>query len=340
MKNDEYVSSLSPCRCRRAWLLRHRGNAIWLVLFAWFFLVGANAQESHTGYHFLRLPVGSHAGALGGDNVSIPDDDPSLLFNNPALLGNIGGTSVNLNFMNYMEGCNTASAAFAKPMGQKGTIGVMGQFMSYGTMREMNAEGVQIGEFSAKDIAIGGSFAYQLGRRVVGGITAKVINSYIGQYSSLAVGVDLGLNYYDMEREWSLSAVVKNLGGELDAYDDVYTRLPVDVQLGITKRLIGSPLRLSATLVDMNHLDQKFVNHVIVGTDLMLGTQFYVAVGYNFRRAREMEIVTVDEDLTGSHGAGLSVGGGLRLERFQLGVAYGKYHVSSHSLMVNLSLNL
>ena len=116
--------------------------------------------------------------------------------------------------------------------------------------------------------------------------------------------------------------------------------MPIDVQLGITKRLIGSPLRLSATLIDMNHLDQKFINHLVVGADLLLGTQFYVAAGYNFRRAREMEIVTNEEDLTGSHGAGLSLGGGLQLDRFQLGVTYGKYHVSSHSLMVSLSLSL
>ena len=36
------------------------------------------------------------------------------------------------------------------------------------------------------------------------------------------------------------------------------------------------------------------------------------------------------------HGAGFSVGGGINLERFHLNVAYGKYHVSSSSLMLNV----
>ena len=315
-------------------------NVIFSLLLAMLLTVAANAQESQTGYQFLRLPVGAHAGALGGDNVSIADDDPSLVFNNPALLANLGGTAVNLNFMNYMEGCNTASASFSKPLGQKGTLAVMGQFMSYGKMTETSAENVVLGEFSAKDIMLGGAFAYQLGNRIVGGITAKFVNSYIGQYSALAVGVDLGLNYYDPEREWSVSAVVKNLGGELDAYDDEYTRLPVDIQVGATKRLVGSPLRLSATLVDLNHLDYKFINHLVVGADLLIGQQFWLGAGYNFRRANEMTIVPTTEDKGSAHGAGLSVGGGLQLERFSQGVAYGKYHVSSHSLMVNLSLNL
>ena len=46
----------------------------------------ATAQESQTEYNFLRLPVSAHAAALGGDNVSIIEDDPSLTFSNPALL--------------------------------------------------------------------------------------------------------------------------------------------------------------------------------------------------------------------------------------------------------------
>ncbi|MCR4852514.1 MAG: type IX secretion system protein PorQ [Prevotella sp.] len=315
-------------------------NVIFSLLLATLSMVCVQAQDNQSGYQFLRLPVGAHAGALGGDNISITDDDASLAFNNPALMANLTGTAINLNFMNYMEGCNTASAAFSKPLGQKGTLGIMGQFMSYGKMTETSAENVVLGEFSAKDIAISGAFAYQLGQRVVGGITAKFINSYIGQYSSLAVGIDLGINYYDTEREWSLSAVVKNLGGELDAYDEEYTRMPIDVQVGVSKRLVGSPLRLSATLVDLNHLDYKFVNHLVVGADVFLGNQFYVAAGYNFRRANEMDIVAENEDKGSSHGAGLSLGAGVQLERFQLGVAYGKYHVSSHSLMVNLSMAL
>mgnify|MGYP000500196009 FL=1 len=52
-------------------------------------------------------------------------------------------------------------------------------------------------------------FSYILTDKLVGGITAKFINSYIGDYSSLAVGIDLGLNYYDPDREWSVSLVAR-----------------------------------------------------------------------------------------------------------------------------------
>ena len=298
------------------------------------------AQDSQTGYNFLRLPVSAHAAALGSDNISIIEDDPSLMFHNPALLSSVSDKSLNLNYMNYMEGANAASASFSKIVKEKATIGVMAQFLDYGKMKEVDEHNVQTGEFSAKDIAIAGALSYQLGTNIVGGITARLITSYIGDYNAFAMGVDLGVNYYDPEKEWSVSATVKNLGGELDAFEEEYNKLPLDLQIGASKRLIGSPLRLSATLVDMNRLNKKFIHHLVAGADIILSPQIYLAVGYNFRRASEMEIVSNDEERGSSHGAGLSLGGGVQLDRFKLNVAYGKYHVSSHSLLVNVSYSL
>lgn len=298
------------------------------------------AQDSQTGYNFLRLPVSAHAAALGSDNISIIEDDPSLMFHNPALLSSVNDKSLNLNYMNYMEGANAASASFSKIVKEKATIGVMAQFLDYGKMKEVDEHNVQTGEFSAKDIAIAGALSYQLGTNIVGGITARLITSYIGDYNAFAMGVDLGVNYYDPEKEWSVSAAVKNLGGELDAFEEEYNKLPLDLQIGASKRLIGSPLRLSATLVDMNHLNKKFIHHLVAGADIILSPQIYVAIGYNFRRASEMKIVSNDEERGSSHGAGLSLGGGVQLDRFKLNVAYGKYHVSSHSLLVNVSYSL
>ena len=44
------------------------------------FAVVIRAQESQTEYNFLRLPVSAHAAALGGENITIIEDDPSLMF--------------------------------------------------------------------------------------------------------------------------------------------------------------------------------------------------------------------------------------------------------------------
>ena len=66
------------------------------------------AQESQTEYNFLRLPVSAHAAALGGDNISITDDDEALIFNNPALLTSVSDKTISLHYMNYMSVLITA----------------------------------------------------------------------------------------------------------------------------------------------------------------------------------------------------------------------------------------
>lgn len=298
----------------------------------------ARAQDSRTGYNFLKLPVSAHAAALGGDNISIIEDDESMIFNNPALLSSVSDKTINLNYMNYMSGANTASAAFNRIIKERASVAASAQFIDYGKMKEVDENNVQTGEFSAKDISIAGYFSYMLTDRIAGGITAKFVTSYIGDYNSIAMGVDLGLNYYDPDKEWSVSLVAKNLGGQLKAYDDQYDRMPIDVQLGASKRFAHMPFRISATLVDLNHLDYKFINHLVAGADIIISPTIWVGIGYNFRRANEMKITETDG--SSSHGAGLSFGAGINLERFKLNLAYGKYHVSSSSILINLAYSL
>ncbi len=301
--------------------------------------ITSSAQESQTEYNFLRLPASAHAAALGGDNITIVEDDPSLAFGNPALLSSVSDKSIGLNFMTYMEGANTASASFNRVVKEKASWAVMAQYMDYGKMKEVDENNVQTGEFSAKDIAIAGAFSYLLTDRIAGGITAKFIASYIGNYNSTAVGVDLGINYYDPDKEWSVSLVAKNLGGQLSAYNEEYEKMPIDVQAGVSKKFAALPFRVSVTFVDLNHWDSKFINHVTAGVDIILSQQIYVAAGYNFRRAEEMKLQQGQEDES-SHGAGLSFGAGLQLERFKLHVAYGKYHVSSSSISISATYSL
>lgn len=312
---------------------------IFLALLLSLLITNALAQESQTEYNFLRLPASAHAAALGGDNITIIENDASLIFNNPALLTSVDDKTITLNYMNYMEGANTASAIFNRVIKERTSVAVSAQYMDYGKMKEVDENNVQTGEFSAKDIALAGYFSYLLTDRLAGGITAKFITSYIGNYHSIAMGVDLGLNYYDPDREWSLSLVAKNLGGQLKAYDEEYEKMPIDVQAGFSKRFVNTPFRLSATLVDLNHWDYKFIDHVTAGLDVLLSESIWVGAGYNFRRAHEMSITNTDGEES-SHGAGFSMGAGINLERFHLNIAYGKYHVSSSSIIINVAYSL
>ncbi|MBB1538801.1 MAG: type IX secretion system protein PorQ [Prevotella sp.] len=312
------------------------------ALFVFLMMLGISSlhaqNESQTEYNFLRLPVSAHAAALGGDNITVIENDEALIFHNPALLTSVNDKTINLNYMNYMSGANMASASFNRIVKERASWAVSAQYVNYGKMKEVDENNVQTGEFSAKDLSFAGYFSYMLTNRLTGGISARLITSYLGSYNSIGFGVDLGLNYYDSDHEWSLALVLKNLGGQLKAYHDNFERMPFDIQMGVTKRFTGTPFRLHATLVDLNHLDYKFLNHVVVGADVLLTESIWIGGGYNFRRADEMKITTTNG--SSSHGAGLSLGAGLNLERFKLNLAYGKYHVSSSSLVLNVAYEL
>lgn len=296
----------------------------------------ASAQESQQDYNFLRLPVSAHAAGLGGDNVSLIEDDASLMFSNPALISSVSDKTINLNFMTYMSGAYMGSASYTKVIGKRSTLGVSAQFMDYGKIKETTVENVELGNFAARDMSFAGVFAYNLTDRLVGGVTAKAIYSHIAGYNSFAMGVDLGLNYYNENSDFSASIVAHNLGGQLKSYEDTYESIPFSLQMGVTKRLKGSPLRPSLTFIDITDWEYSdILDHIIVGTDILIGETFYLCAAYNFKRAEMMKLTDKS-----THGAGLSFGAGLQLQKFKLNLAYAKYHVSSTSILINLSLAL
>lgn len=314
------------------------------ILSVLFTTLGVSAQTTgEEGFEFLNLPYSSHASALGGENISLIEDDASLAFHNPALLQSVCPETVSFGYMNYMKGVNAFSANYVGLVNDKGTFGILAQYVNYGTMKEVDVNNNIMSDFSASDLAIGGQLSYVLAKNIVGGVTAKFIYSHLGDYSSTAVAVDLGINYYNENKDFSASIVARNLGGQISAYYEDFESLPFDLQIGMTKRLIGTPIRVSLTATDMEHWNYSFFKHLTLGADLLLGKQFYVAAGYNFRRASDMKIASTDswgDDDSSNHGAGLTFGAGLQMERFKLHVSYGTYHVSSSGLLINAAFTL
>jgi len=320
-----------------------------VFLFALFSVSRVQAQSESTSiFNFLSLPTSAHGMALGGRNFSMPDDDASLLFHNPALMSDASDRAVNLGFMSYMQGCRAGNAALTLAHGERGTWGFGAQFVSYGTMKETTVEGIETGDFSALDLALMGGYSYALTEHVAGGVTGKFIYSHYGEFTSVALAVDLGLNYYDEDRGLSLSAVAANLGGQVKTFADHREHLPVDVRVGLTKELEGAPFRFSVSMVDLTRWGSDdyystegelskgriFTNHFILGADVLLSRQLTASVGYNLRRAYELTAAGA------AHGAGLSCGVNLLLKRFKVGVAYAKYHVSIPSYMITAQYTL
>lgn len=305
------------------------------------------AQDAESAFQFLQLPMSSHAASLGGDNVSIIEDDVTLAFHNPALLTNTYGRTLSLNYMSYLQKTNIASAAYNMEVGERSVLAFGAHYLNFGTMRNTDAEGNIIGNFSAKDMALMTTYSFDFSGRLSGGVTGKFIYSNYEQVYSLALGVDLGLNYYDPETMFSASIVARNLGGQIKTYDDKQESMPFNLLVGFSKELEHAPLRLSLTLTDLdkwkaedfyNTSDDSWkdilIKHLIIGADLYPTSNTYISVGYNFLLRSELKN-NAERSMEG-----FSIGGGIQTQRMKVGVSYGKYHIAASSLMMNFAIGI
>lgn len=319
-----------------------------LFLMTTFFSLAFYAQESTAVFNFLRLPFSAHAAALGGNNISLIEDDVTLAYHNPALLINVSDKTLNLNYMTYIADSKVAGAIFNKVFGERSVGAVAARYVNYGSFDGYDENNTATGSFEAKDIEVKIMYSYLLTDLLSGGVSGKFITSKYESYTSVALGVDLGLNYYNEDENFSASLTLNNLGGQVKAFDDKTEKLPFDIQFGFTKRFAHAPLRLSVTLNNLNHWSKKYFynadgsednfsemlfKHAIFGADLLLGENFTVSLGYNYRISQELSVA-------GSKWDGITAGANLAIKRVKLGASYSKLHVSSSSLLFNISYAL
>lgn len=318
--------------------------------------VASRAEEGDTAYEFLNIPTSSRVWALGGTNIAVISDDVSLSDANPALLGPEIDMQFGVGYMLYMGSSNFAGVRYGMAAGERGAWAAGIRYLNYGSMTEYGADGVALGSFSPQDVVIEGTYSHDFTDRLRGGINLKMIYSAYADYTALAMAADLGLNYYNEEKDLSFSAVLKNMGGQLKRFHHDYDRLPFDFQLGYMQGLGTSPFSISVTashltkwklpyyVHEKDDPDQQQVlksnfgsdlfRHLIFGLQYAPSENFYAALAYNYKRATDMSVYHR------SFLSGFSVGLGLRLRSWQVGVSYAMPHAGASSLMLNLSCGI
>lgn len=313
------------------------------------------AQNGNSVYGFLNFPASSHANALGGTNISIVERDLSVTSQNPALLGAEMSGQVALNYMHYLSGINMGGVQYARGISQRGAWSAGVQYTDYGKFTETSADNQLLGTFGAKDIAVNARVGYDIVSRIRGGVNAKFLYSAYESYSAVALAVDLGLNYYNEERDLSFSLVAKNLGGQLKAFDEQRESLPFDLQIGYSQSLAHAPFRFSLTAVNLTKWSEESVDnsnsesadtekksnfakdlfrHIIIGVDYLPNDNFYVALGYNYKRRSEFD------GGGGGFLTGFSGGAGIKIRKFDINASVARYHKAGTSLMVGVNLML
>lgn len=314
------------------------------------------AQEGRNAYSFLEVPTSSHVFTLGGGNITIIDDDLTLIDQNPGLLGAEIESQVSFNYMHYLGSSNFAGVKYGMAAGERGAWAIGIQYLGYGSMMQTEADGTIVGSFSPQDVVFSGTYAHDFTDRLRGGINVKMIYSNYEQYSAIALATDLGINYYDEERDMSLSFVLKNLGGQIKRFDEAYDRLPFDIQLGWMQRLGKSPFQLAITATHLTKWSLPYLahetengietevmkdsfgsnlfRHLIFGLQYAPSDKFYVGLGYNHKMKTDMS--TYQRNFL----SGFSVGVGFKVKSFALGVSYAQPHKAGTSIMLNISANL
>lgn len=307
-------------------------------------------------YSFLNIPTSTLAYGLGGMNISNIDDDINASDRNPGLLGPEVGMQLGFNYMHYVGESNFAGVKFGRLAGDHGAWAAGIQYMGYGKIKGADINGVLTGDFSPKDMIFSATYAHDINDAWRGGATLKYVYSSYDSYTAMALATDLGVNFYDAEKDFSFSAVIANLGGQFKRFDTKYERLPIDLRLGISKGLSSIPVVLSVTAHDLTkwHLPyydngdgsedseliikDKFMSnlfrHLIFGADFRPSDNFHIGIGYNYRTRTDMSTYKR------SFLSGFSACLGLNVRNFGLGLALSQPHTGATTVMLNISTRL
>lgn len=332
--------------------MKRRFFYILLTLFVAILPVSAQIKGAGSSvFHFLNLPASARLNALGGENVSISDDDISMAFMNPALLTAHTDKVLQLNYAYYLAGIMFGSVMYGHNY-KENYFAAGVHYLDYGQMAYADEFGNLLGTtFTAKDICVNLMYARQLGPQFRVGATLKPIFSVYEQYNSFALGADIGGHFQSEDSTFQMGLVLRNIGWQLKSfYEEDYGQhtemLPLNLELGLNYRLAHAPLRFSLTIHNMQHwniapageevkwFDMLF-RHTIWAVDIVPRSEkFYLTVSYNHRRQAEMNITNVRSM------AGLGLGLGMKIYKFRLGFAMSQYTKSNFTYQVSLSTDI
>ncbi len=343
-----------------------RKRIILVVIFSLFMALSYSQSGGGNTFEFLNLPGNSRVASLGGFNVSNYDNDLNFVLSNPALLNSSMHNQVALNYINYLSDINFGYISYATELDNIGTFAGGMQYINYGMFLHADETGEILGDFVPSEYSFNLYYARPLTGKFYAGAGIKTIYSSFYTHFSSGIALDAGIAYKDTANLFSAGLVIKNLGTQLKPYTTGnYEPLPFDIQLGFTKGLAHAPFRFSLTFHNLLNWDlayksvfdvsysfgqedqdsdnffnkveeiaDEFMRHIIIGVELVPSESFYISLGYNYRRRSELALSTRPGLV------GMSIGAGLKLEKFSIGYGLSSYHLAGASNHISLGINL
>lgn len=331
-------------------------------LFLFLLLSGYGQSQTLGGnavFNFLNQPNTAQLSALGGVNITAIGKDVGMSFHNPSLLRESMNGQADLSFNSFLAGITAYGFTSAFRWDAANTnIGFGVNYLNYGEMTQTDASGAVGGSFRPRDYVVQAMASKQYKDHWWYGATLKFIYSGYGQYRSSGIAADVGITYYDEEKQVQASVVVKNLGTQLKTYDGSNRKeeLPFDLQAGVTARLKNAPLQFSLTAHHLHRFNihyndtafrasegdpnykesttlQKVFSHLVLGAQLFLHEKIEVDAGYNFLRRQDLNAYNMTSGLNGFN---LGIGVLLKKARFRYATGFYQQQLF-HQLSLNIS---
>lgn len=291
-------------------------------------------------YNFLNLSYSSRVMGLGGNLISVHDNDPSLMLINPSYISERHHNQLALNFTDYFSSSNAMSAAYSHTFNKAGSFAFGVYALTYGSFRGADENGIETGKFTAGDYALVIGWGRELSDHFAVGANFKTIFSHYDAYYSAGLALDLAGSYFDTAKNLSLTLLFKNIGAPVKSYaPGNFENLPFDIQFALSQRLKHVPIRYHISLHslyrwNMNYYghDNPFLNsdaitgelqypskaaqfadnffrHFVFGIELEPIKYFSILVAYNHNIHQEMRVISRKSLAGFSYGIKLNIKG-------------------------------
>ena len=209
----------------------------------------------HNTYEFLNMATSARISALGGNLITVRDDDVNLAYANPAALNEAMHQQIGFSHNFHLAGIQNGYASYGQHFNKLKTTFHFGvQNVNYGDFNITDVLGQVEGSFKASEYAITLGAGRQIYDRLAVGANLKYITSQFEAYNSAGLVADLSLMYFDTASNFTATVLVRNVGGQISTYEESNREpIPFEMQLGISKKLKYLPFRVS---IIYHHFDR------------------------------------------------------------------------------------
>jgi hypothetical protein len=253
-----------------------------------------NFIQAQNVYDFLRMDSSPRAAAVAGSFVA-NNDDPNVVFYNPAGINFLDGNPISFSFTKHLLDVNSASLSTTKEFEGIGKFAGAIQYINYGSFTKADEKGNVLGNFNAGDFAFIVGYGNKLDKNFFYGANVKLIYSKIGEVSSTAAAVDLGLQLFIPETKWNFGFSILNLGAQLSSYYSIKEDLPLEIKFGFTKQLENLPLKIFWSFNKLNEEQSTFFKRftqITFGGEFKLGQSMRLRFGYDNEKRKELKLNT------------------------------------------------